>query len=75
MAYKIKRTPVDTGNPKGTKANPVVRKTYHANETYVVKGADGKPKKVSYEAYNLAKVGDRQRMSAADAEKLFRKKQ
>lgn len=72
MAYKIKKTPVDTGAAKGTKANPTVRQTFHQNETYLVKGPNGKPMKVSYEKYMLAKPGDRQRVSAKDAERAMK---
>ena len=69
MAYKIKRTPVDTGNPTGTKANPKVRQTFHQNETYLIKGANGKPVKVSYEKYQKTAPGNRQRVSAKDADR------
>ena len=73
MAYKITKTPVNTGNPTGTKGNPLIRQTYHADEVYMIKGANGKPTKVSYEKYQMTAPKDRQRMSGADAKKLTKK--
>lgn len=63
--------PVVTGKSVTVKPKTEVRQTYHQNEVYVVKDAMGKPQKVSYQVFQKAPAGKKQRMSAADAKRLF----
>jgi hypothetical protein len=76
----VKTTVARKGNPtvtaKAVTVTPkkAVRQTYHQNEVYVVKGANGKPTTTTYEKFQKTDPKMRQRMSSKDWEKLSKGK-